>query len=235
MKSSVEPRIVGQLSESLNRHLSQYALAASAAGMGMLALALPAECKIVYTPAHKNAITGINLDLNHDGAVDFRLCHSSNSIHCTATSGAPHPLGFYSRLVAKPKNKSNGVVGKGRFASALVAGKAIGGKGAFPKGDSIMAYGSASATSRSGGPWLNVNDRYLGFKFVIKGKIHYGWARLNVYWKGPKKAILTGYAYETIPNKPIITGKTKGPDVITLEPGSLGTLAAGVSRLCSGK
>jgi hypothetical protein len=25
-------------------------------------------------------------------------------------------------------------------------------------------------------------------------------------------AVLTGYAYETIPNKPIITGKTKGPD-----------------------
>jgi hypothetical protein len=36
-------------------------------------------------------------------------------------------------------------------------------------------------------------------------------------------ATLTGYAYETIPNKPIITGKTKGPDVITLDPATLGT------------
>jgi hypothetical protein len=44
-------------------------------------------------------------------------------------------------------------------------------------------------------------------------------------------AILTGYAYETIPNKPIITGKISGPDVMTLEPGSLGALAAGASRL----
>ena len=26
------------------------------------------------------------------------------------------------------------------------------------------------------------------------------------------QATLTGYAYETIPNRPIITGKTKGPD-----------------------
>jgi hypothetical protein len=41
------------------------------------------------------------------------------------------------------------------------------------------------------------------------------------------RALLTGYAYETIPNKPIITGKTKGPDAITLAPGSLGALAAG--------
>jgi hypothetical protein len=29
---------------------------------------------------------------------------------------------------------------------------------------------------------------------------------------GHVKGLLTGYAYETIPNKPIITGKTKGPD-----------------------
>jgi hypothetical protein len=44
-------------------------------------------------------------------------------------------------------------------------------------------------------------------------------------------AILTGYAYETIPNEPIIAGKTKGSDVITVQPGtmsdSLGGLALG--------
>jgi hypothetical protein len=30
-------------------------------------------------------------------------------------------------------------------------------------------------------------------------------------------AVLTDYAYETIPNKPIITGKTKGPDDDSVE------------------
>ncbi len=82
------------------------------------------------------------------------------------------------------------------------------------------------------GDWNNVKDRYLGLKFKIqgKGKIHYGWARLNVRDHGHYiTATLTGYAYETIPNKPIIAGKTKGPDVITLEPGSLGALAAGAA------
>jgi hypothetical protein len=44
-------------------------------------------------------------------------------------------------------------------------------------------------------------------------------------------ATLTGYAYETIPNKPIIAGKTKGPDVITVQPGTLGHLAAGASAI----
>ena len=43
--------------------------------------------------------------------------------------------------------------------------------------------------------------------------------------------MLTGYAYETVPNKPIIAGKTKGPDVATLpmetRAGTLGHLALG--------
>jgi hypothetical protein len=44
-------------------------------------------------------------------------------------------------------------------------------------------------------------------------------------------AVITGYAYETIPDKPIITGKTKGPDVITIQPATLGHLAAGASAI----
>jgi hypothetical protein len=57
-------------------------------------------------------------------------------------------------------------------------------------------------------------------------------SRLNVTLKrGQIAATRTGYAYETIPNKPIITGKTKGPDVITLDPATLGHLAVGASQI----
>jgi hypothetical protein len=84
------------------------------------------------------------------------------------------------------------------------------------------------------GPWANggkgVKKHYLGLRFDINGETHFGWARLNVSVQPTNvTATLTGYAYETITNKPIITGKTKGPDVITLEPGSLGRLARGAS------
>jgi len=46
-------------------------------------------------------------------------------------------------------------------------------------------------------------------------------------------ALLAGYAYETIPNKAILTGKTKRPEVITLEPASLGQLAQGSAGLAA--
>ena len=103
-----------------------YALAATAAGVGLLALAQLAEAKIIYTKTH-HVIDDHNryyyLDLNHDGKADFLLNVKANGRVITGT--------------------------------------------------------------------------------------------------------LTGYAYETIPNKPIVAGKTHGEGVVTLEPASLGALAAG--------
>jgi hypothetical protein len=65
--------MTAELSNSLHQRLNAYAIVASAAGVGLLALVLPAEGKIVYTKAHK--VIGPNsffqLDLNHDGISDF--------------------------------------------------------------------------------------------------------------------------------------------------------------------
>ena len=52
MKASLLPRKTANLSESFHPQLSMYAFAASAASVGVLALASPSEAKIVYTPAH---------------------------------------------------------------------------------------------------------------------------------------------------------------------------------------
>jgi hypothetical protein len=48
----------------------------------------------------------------------------------------------------------------------------------------------------------------LGLKFLINGQTHYGWAHVTV---NGSRAVLNGYAYETVPNQPITTGKTSGP------------------------
>ena len=222
------------LSDSLQRHLNAYSLAASAAGVGMLALAKPADAKVVYTPAHvvvHRGWPGITfIDLNHDGTADFKL---ENWWLSNTESGSEGILSVF----PAQKSQRNGIAGYGTagkgtlvyFASALRAGARIGPKKSFfyPKVMDWMFRASAGW-----GQWNDVDNRYLGFKFRIKGKTHYGWARLNVHFN-PKNykinAVLTGYAYETIPNKPIIAGKTKDPAVITLEPGSLGALAAGAS------
>jgi len=93
------------------------------------------------------------------------------------------------------------------------------------------------------GPWGKAQNqnRYLGLELLIKGKVHFGWARLSVSCQGSVVfATLTGYAYETIPGKSIIAGATKGPDDAeptaalsshTPEPVTLGALALGAPGL----
>ena len=95
-----------------------------------------------------------------------------------------------------------------------------------------MAWAGTTGDGESNifGSWVNVKDRYLGQKFKIHQRTHYGWARLDVEaGRNTITATLTGYAYETIPNKPIVAGKTKGKDVITVHPASLGALATGAA------
>jgi len=68
-------------------------------------------------------------------------------------------------------------------------------------------------------------------QFLIKGKVHYGWARLTVVNNHPGlAATLTGFAYETVPCKPIITGQTKESGEI-VQPARLGHLARGASAI----
>jgi hypothetical protein len=98
---------------------------------------------------------------------------------------------------------------------------------------------------------MDVTRRYLGLKFSIyyyySGQIHYGWARLNVTnvtVAGVPYAALTEFAYEAIPNKPIVTGATRAKAEEIVEPrnpgvsslnrpahASLGALARGVATL----
>lgn len=218
MKHSSRPfRAPSILSDSVHRQLNLYGLAAGAAGVGILALAPPAESKIIYTPAHVKITPNhaVPLDLNHDGKTDFTL---DDTLYTTTA-------GFYrsGRLSIQPHNANEAWghrTNRGfHYASPLAAGVKVGAQGAFAPGSLSLAYAHKEGSSSScDGKWNNVQRRYLGLKFTIQGKTHFGWARLNVSCTGYTiSALLTGYAYETIPNKPIVTGKTK-----TTEPDEIG-------------
>ena len=230
-----------KLSESVQRHLNAYALAASAAGVGVLALTQPVEAKIIYTKTHQ--VLGdrgkLRLDFNRDRITDFTISQR-------VARASDNPLSGYAFLKVFPaKNTKNQIWGTKSYsrggshrmfsvASALNSGVSIGPNSVkFQPHHSVMnTYWDDGGPSSSGtvvGQWKKVQNKYLAVKFYGQsGEVHYGWARLSADFY-QHSATLTGYAYETVPNKPIITGHTKGPDVITLDPGSLGGLAAGAS------
>jgi hypothetical protein len=250
MKHSSRP---SHLSEPINQRLNMYALAAGAAGVGMLAAAHPAEAKIVYTPSHIRIVVNgalVNLDLNHDGIADFQF-YAGYQGPGVRNRGLLPPEGNHgSSLGVTPAQPSNRVWAmqsqRTLCAAALPKGTKVGPHSPFQPGHSLlfMAFFSGG-TSHSAAfcPWLKVQEAFVGLKFVVQGKVHFGWARVKrVSGTVGFPAVITGYAYETIPNQPIITGKRKGPGekveavdagltARPAEPVSLGLLAMGSPAL----
>ena len=233
MRHIRKARVMAKLSASLYRKLDIYGLAATATTIGIAALSPSAQAEVVYTPAHQAVGRhGITIDLNHDGIGDFRM----------------QPQAFFddSFGVVVYSHAQNRVLGSAvrDFVPNLAAGYQVGPNAGFGTGGTFSSRktpgkllylcGGRSVVSCSG-PWDKNTSGYVGFKFSIDGEVHYGWARLTVVPINNTytfNVYLTGYAYETIANRPIETGKTSGTDAAaTGQPASLGMLSAGASAL----
>src|SRR5579863_4982770 len=232
---------VRNLAPAYQQQLTAYALAAAAAGVSILALTARSEAEIVYKQAHRVIGDGasFNLDLTGDGTVDLTI-ENKHHHHCTSDFCSS------SQFLNLKMAGANQVVYNVYGAVAMKPGMQIGPKNVWRGGNQNMAVILAGfGTGGVGGSWVNVNSRYLGVKFEIKGQTHFGWARLNVQIQLPLTitATLTGYAYETIANKAITAGQTKGPKTASIEepdasltapspqPATLGPLAAGAPGL----
>ncbi len=215
--------------ENVESRLNAYALAAAAAGAGLLAMAQRAAADIVYTPADTILTNGIlRIDLNHDGIDDIGL--------------GIFDYAFKVKLLrARGLTPNNGIMGSGEGTSyppaALKAGYRIGPAGLFWQEQNDAVRVVASHASYIGGPFANVHNRFLGIVFDIDDQPHYGWVRLSVkaYINQHKPHIdvtLLGYAYETVPGQSLRAGQIDS-EVGMLEPipqgGTLGMLALGRS------
>ncbi len=240
------PPVKTTLSKTIDHRMRLYSVAAAAAGVSMLALAQPAEGEVVVTrsnipiPASYYGGTQylVPIDLNNDGVTDFSFSlyvfgyHAFiNDLHVEPKEGgavvASHPIGAF-------------------YASALKPGAKIGPLAHFSSGgrteiEVAQGFEASSLYSRRlYGNWGgNPANRYLGVRFLIDGVTHYGWIRMTVITE-PRgfSATIVGYAYETIPNKPLVAGIPKASAVTKAEPKaesfghpSLGMLALGADGL----
>jgi hypothetical protein len=212
-----------------------YSLAA--AGVSLLALGQPAESEVVFTkktipiPITQGCCQGVEISFANNGQnnLGFFLYSFGSSRVLNV-----HPL----------SSKESGVIAQS-YVLALTRGAKIGPSDTFSNG-----YGrTIESTSRSTrgdklyrGYWAgNPTNRYVGVRFFISGQMHYGWVRLtvNTSKQHVMSATITGYAYETVPNKAILAGtaaKTtagaKVPGKIQNQDGaSLGMLALGAESL----
>jgi hypothetical protein len=209
------------LNDRLDKRLLAYMSAAGAAGVSVLAMAQPATAKVVYTKTNQ-LITwnGEKIDLNHDGTPDFGFDGYGIGNYF---AGDVAPLRFNKMM---------------SYAKPLPAGVSVGPGGKFEAGREMMVGDFANSVSTAFlGPWIGVQNEYMGFEFNIKGTAHFGWARFSVTDQGG--VTLTGYAYETVSLKPIVTGDTGGNNddedsVDQPEPAAAAPQASGLGKLALG-
>lgn len=254
------------LPQAIEKKLFSYAAAAGAAGVAMLACAAPAEARVIAKPVNITVpINGglVQIDINGDGQNDFGLSAAAlGGCTTTSTSAAkkakrgphrrqPPPLGclFNDTVNVVPTQAANevwqaGVSYGANCAADIAGGVKIGPARPFAGGKMVMAAHTGSSEGHYFCPWTGSRapHPFLPVKFTdTSGNFHFGWVRVSVQFAF--LATITGYAYETVPNKPILAGATQGAaanaswvDPQDLSPtlpevASLGRLALGASGL----
>ncbi len=259
-RTQTKQRKRSALSTALESNLSAYALAAGAAGVALLACAQPAEAKVVVTKTNiAIPVNGgiVQIDINGDGQNDFGIsAFAFPTQTCTLPAGLPQhgkqspPLGcpFDDQLVVKPAQGANEVWNAGKsyyqfkFCAADVArGSRIDRLRPFAPGTVVMYGNEGTSEGHKLCSFVAGTRPFLGVKFLDKsGNLHYGWIRVT--HDGVRDGIISGYAYETTPNKPILAGESTDADEASLlaptdlapqaaQPATLGHLALGATGL----
>jgi hypothetical protein len=222
----------------MRKNLNEYAVAAAAAGVAVLALHPAAAAHVVYTPASQEIplYFPLDLDVNNDGIVDFQFVNTYISSDFGGELFLERKHSQQNGAVKGPTDREDKLT-----AAALPFGTVVGPDQTFVDNQAQMAFACKDSTfCDTEGPWGRAPNRYLGLEFVINHEVHYGWARLTVFAHPGGAyitATLTGYAYETVAGRPITTGQTGETfDHSSIEPRtslggewSLGRLALGAS------
>lgn len=180
-----------------------------------------ANAQIVYTDVNPdstiycagNCTLNYNLDLNNDANTDFIV---------TTFRVDPPQIGLetYSNVTANPLNGNavkdtlvnsiyvsiplqfNTVID-----STLLLNQSWQTSGSHSLKNGM--YGGGLDSDTVWGLWDSLADYYLGLKLLQSGQTHYGWVRLRVdVTQSYASVIVKDYAYNSIPNQPILAGQT---------------------------
>jgi hypothetical protein len=212
VRSSARARKPSKLPEPLHRHLNSYALAASAAGVTLLACSVPAGavpvCKsLAVTLAGTDTYS---LNPASQRFAPFNIAHTFENISSTTY--------FWNRGFLTPNSaRAAELLGDNGFPAALERGGNIGPGGHFGRGKSygmLFSYGPVNGGTKTHhqGNFRFGQTNYFGFRFSISGEDHYGWVRLKVTFGRGFDGTATylhirAYGYETTPNTAIRAGQ----------------------------
>ncbi|MFM9943741.1 MAG: T9SS type A sorting domain-containing protein [Bacteroidia bacterium] len=175
-----------------------------------------ANAQIVYTDIVPDSIFTItslasqtyNLDINGDGTSDFSISAARVSF-----------LGVLSSYVRMSPQGSNAIITTTfNQVKKLVLGDTISSSQAWQDTTgqvlkSYSQYGFDPPTTK--GEWNTVVDGYVGLQLTNAGQTYYGWVRMDVTVSLSSASMtIKDYAFNSIPNQPILAGQTTTTGII---------------------
>lgn len=196
----------------------------------IVSFCISSNAQIIYTDVNPDdTIQDLNLsaatydvyhlDLNNDGITDFDL--NQSYIKYSYSSGT---LCYYYRIFKKcyayAKNlnaiASDSIGGLSISSLSIINGGVSWRDTSSNNGYNNLANYSyfsikhcppaSPAITTTGGNWYNQTDKYLGLKIIKNGLTYYGWVRLQIV--SASSITVKDYAYNSIPNQPILAGQT---------------------------
>lgn len=186
-----------------------------------------ANAQIVYTDVNpdstmycaSNCTLNYNLDLNNDANNDFLL---------TAFRVDPPQIGneTYSNVTASPLNgnavkdtlvNSINVSIPLQFSAVIDSNLLLNQSWQTSGSQSLKngLFGGSLLSDTVWGLWDSLSDYYLGLRLLQSGQTYYGWVRLRVdVTSFYASVIIRDYAYNSIPDQPILAGQTTTTEII---------------------
>jgi len=172
-----------------------------------------AHAQIVYTDINPdvavfcspNCSVRRNIDINNDGIADFTIT-TTNKSYCTCTPCICMNLQKrYNVSVARLNNNTIQSSGHPLDSNVIIGSDTVHSVSAKV----LRSYSFDHGLITWSGEWEKSADGYLGLKLIADGKTYYGWARLSVNVSSVgASCIIKDYAYNSIPNQPILAGET---------------------------
>lgn len=175
----------------------------------ILMFSVHVHAQIIYTDVNpdtsltcssSSCTKSYNLDLNNDSQVDFTLIASYNTTNCT------EPGTITTKIVSVNPQTGNATT----YTLMMNANDLIDSNLVFSASPGILRrlFSGSCVHSPSSGSWTSTSDRYLGLKLTVGTDTYYGWVRLNVVVATSASFTVKDYAYNSIPNQPILAGQT---------------------------
>ena len=150
-----------------------------------------------------------NLDLNADNATDFLI----KVVRVNSRTGSS------SYVSITPQGSNAFITTTLNTVKKLVTGATIGSSQAWH--DTTLQYlklysaSSLTGITTNSGEWNNAVDCYVGLQLINGGQTYYGWVRMDVTVSiGSASMTIKDYAYNSIPNQPILAGQTNVTGII---------------------